>query len=76
MSGKIVAFDLYTFEDSWRDVGQLRASSLKDLLATPDRVTLHVPLTESTRGGIGAEQHSQMKGERYPNQRIAWRHRR
>lgn len=43
MSGEIVAFDLYIFEDSWHDVGQLRASSLKDLLATPDRVTLHVP---------------------------------
>jgi phosphoglycerate dehydrogenase-like enzyme len=54
------------FDPAPRDPGaaaaiRARPSSLDDLLATADVVTLHVPLLPSTRGLIGEEQLSRMK---------------
>ncbi|MDX1484723.1 MAG: D-2-hydroxyacid dehydrogenase family protein [Alphaproteobacteria bacterium] len=41
------------------------AESLEALLAQSDVVTIHVPLTDSSRGLIGAKELSQMKGGAY-----------
>ncbi len=61
MSGRIIAFDPYAPKDPWPDIDHRRVSSLDDLLAVSDVVTLHVSLTKSTRGMIGSKQLSQMK---------------
>lgn len=61
MSGESVAFDPYVLKDAWPDVLRRRSSSLEEVLASTDVVTLHVPLTGSTRIMIGETQLSQTK---------------
>lgn len=60
MNGKVIAFDPYNKADAWSQEFQSgvyqRAHSLEELLAVADVVTLHMPLTDSTRNMIGAEQ--------------------
>ena len=51
---RVVAYDPYLSEDRARDLG-VEPVSLDDLLARADFITLHVPLTEQTRGIIDAE---------------------
>jgi D-3-phosphoglycerate dehydrogenase / 2-oxoglutarate reductase len=53
---KVIAFDPYA-----NIVPEIKASSLTDLLSKANVITLHLPLSEETRGMIGEEQISQMK---------------
>lgn len=55
-----VAFDPFVSAEVFEQCG-VRKVTLKELLETADFVSLHCPLTEDTRGLIGAEQLRQMK---------------
>ncbi|KAL2004610.1 hypothetical protein VTN00DRAFT_3346 [Thermoascus crustaceus] len=61
MEGEIIAYDPFVSGDLWADIPHRRASTLQDLLRDADVVTLHVPLTEQTRGLIGRGQLAMMK---------------
>ena len=51
---RVVAYDPYLSEDRARDLG-VEPVALDELLARADFITLHVPLTDQTRGIIDAE---------------------
>lgn len=59
----IITYSPNTPADVWDDEGieHRRAQSLEELLAEADVVTLHVPLSESTRSLIGAKELDMMK---------------
>ena len=57
----IVAFDPYLDDRDFAERKATRAGSLDALLANLDILTLHVPLTEETRGMIAAKQIAAMK---------------
>jgi D-3-phosphoglycerate dehydrogenase len=64
MEGTVVAFDPYAPQDAWTgSIAHTRVHQLDELLAASDVVSLHVPLTASTRGMIGAEQLKTMKND-------------
>jgi D-3-phosphoglycerate dehydrogenase len=46
---RIVAYDPYATDDQWIDLPHQRVSSLDELLAVSDLVTLHLPLNEQTK---------------------------
>src|SRR5579884_445561 len=56
----IVAYDPYVPDTLWPDLG-LQAFGLRELLASSDVVTLHVPLSSETRGLLGAGELRSMK---------------
>ncbi len=58
---QVAAFDPYVDAESTRQLGVELHSSLKGMLAPSDAVTLHVPLTENTRGLIGSDEFRSMK---------------
>jgi D-3-phosphoglycerate dehydrogenase len=58
---RIVAYDPYVPADIWPDVPHTRAASLEDLLPQADILTLHLPLTEESRGMINAATLALMK---------------
>jgi D-3-phosphoglycerate dehydrogenase / 2-oxoglutarate reductase len=51
---RVQAFDPYLTDADFAGRGATRTTSLDDLLATSEILTLHVPLTEETRKRIGA----------------------
>jgi D-3-phosphoglycerate dehydrogenase len=53
LCGRVVAYDPYVGE---APEGTTAAASLDDLLRQSDAITLHLPLTEETRGIIGARE--------------------
>lgn len=57
----VIGYDPYLLKDAWADVPHIRAT-LDEVLETADIVTLHIPLTESTRGIISYPQMQSMKG--------------
>jgi D-3-phosphoglycerate dehydrogenase / 2-oxoglutarate reductase len=57
---KVIAYDPYLDVSQSRDL-RLGFVDLDELLATADVISLHVPLTEETRGLIGANAISKMK---------------
>lgn len=65
MGGKIIAFDPYAKEGAWTeeiDSGSLtRVSDLEDLLRVSDVVTLHDPITSSTRNPLSCREFSLLK---------------
>ena len=63
MEGKIVAYDPYAPANAWDDIPHKRVEELDDLLRVSDVVTLHVPLTATTRGMIGQKELELMKQE-------------
>lgn len=63
MEGEIIAYDPFVGSDIWSDIPHKRASTLGELLQTADVVTLHVPLTQQTRGLIGQKELETMKRE-------------
>ena len=60
MEMELIGFDPYVDTDSAASHG-VTLVSLDELLAGADVVTLHVPLDDSTRGLLGAEQLARMK---------------
>ena len=52
---RVVAFDPYVGEDRFREWGVEREERLVDALAAGDFVSLHLPLTDETRGIIGRQ---------------------
>jgi D-3-phosphoglycerate dehydrogenase len=57
---RVVAYDPYVSADHARHLG-VEVADLKTVLSQADFISLHTPLTESTRGLIGAEQLGWMK---------------
>ncbi|GGK90613.1 phosphoglycerate dehydrogenase [Deinococcus radiotolerans] len=57
----VVAFDPYVPDSKFERLGVTRAATLDDLLAQVDAITVHTPLTDETRGMIGAEQLARLK---------------
>lgn len=53
MNGKVIAFDPFAPEGAWSDIKHQRVTELDALLKESDVITLHVPLTNGTRGMIG-----------------------
>jgi D-3-phosphoglycerate dehydrogenase len=52
---RVVAHDPYIGAERFRELGIERAESLGDAVANADFVTLHLPLTDETRGVVDAE---------------------
>ena len=57
---RVAAFDPFLPETGFPP-SVARAASLAELLGVADVVSLHVPLSDATRGMIGADQFAQMK---------------
>jgi phosphoglycerate dehydrogenase-like enzyme len=64
LGAKIVAYDPYWPEEGspWTSIPHKRVHKLDDLLKVADVVTLHVPLTATTKNLIGYKQIQMMKG--------------
>ncbi|MBE7245556.1 MAG: hydroxyacid dehydrogenase [Actinomycetospora chiangmaiensis] len=58
---RVLAYGPSRPETEFATVGALRATSVEAVLAEADIVSLHLPLTASTRGLIGREQLARMK---------------
>jgi D-3-phosphoglycerate dehydrogenase / 2-oxoglutarate reductase len=52
---RVVVYDPFVADERVRETGAEGAASLEEALAAGDFVTLHLPLTEETRGVIGRE---------------------
>ncbi len=52
---RVVAYDPFVGEERFREAGVDREERMEDALAAGDFVTLHLPLTDETRGIIGTE---------------------
>ena len=63
---RVVGFDPFLSEERARDMGIERVE-LDELLARADFITLHTPLTDTTRGIIGRENIAKKKGVRVIN---------
>ena len=61
MEGQIVGFDPFAPHDAWTDLPHRRVQLLEELLQMSDVISLHVPLTDSTRKMIGPAQFQRMK---------------
>jgi D-3-phosphoglycerate dehydrogenase len=57
----VVAHDPFVARDRFRELGVERAETVHDLLARADFLTLHMPLTEATRGLVGADALARMR---------------
>ncbi len=57
---KVIGHDPYVSEERFRELG-VEPASFDDVLARSDFLTLHLPLTDETRGAIGAEQIARMR---------------
>ena len=64
MGTKVVAYDIRITDELVERYG-VRYISLEELLKIADIITLHTPLTEETKGMIGAEELSKMKETAY-----------
>lgn len=61
-----IAYDPYIEVDCLRSLeSRTRLTSLEEVLATADYVTLHIPENEETRGMFGAREFAQMKPSAY-----------
>ena len=58
---RILAYDPYVPANHWPDIQHERVASLADMLPRVDLLTLHLPLTDESRGMIGAAALAQMK---------------
>ena len=57
----VVAFDVYTAEERFRELGVERADSAEALYAQADFITIHLPVTAETENWLDAEAFSHMK---------------
>lgn len=58
---RLMAYDPYVAADHWAELPHTRAASLEEMLPQVDLLTLHLPLTQESRGMIGAQALSLMK---------------
>jgi D-3-phosphoglycerate dehydrogenase len=58
---RVVAYDPFVGDDRFREAGVERMAGLDDALAAGDFVTLHLPLTDETRGIIGHDALAKMR---------------
>ena len=58
---RVVAFDPFVAADRYRELGAERVATADELYSEADFVTLHLPLTDETRGSIGAEAFARMQ---------------
>jgi D-3-phosphoglycerate dehydrogenase / 2-oxoglutarate reductase len=57
---RVVAYDPFVAKERFRELGIERAETPGDVYAAAEFLTLHLPLTEETRGSIGAEAFARM----------------
>jgi D-3-phosphoglycerate dehydrogenase / 2-oxoglutarate reductase len=57
---RVVAYDPFVAKERFRELGIERAETPEDVYAAAEFLTLHLPLTEETRGSIGAEAFERM----------------
>jgi D-3-phosphoglycerate dehydrogenase len=57
----VVAYDPFVARERFRELGVERAESLDEVLSVADFLTLHMPLTEETRGLISAAELAKMR---------------
>ena len=57
----VVAYDPYVAADRFRELGADSAATLEELYAQSDVITLHLPLSDATRGLVGASAFAAMK---------------
>ncbi len=58
---RLLAFDPYASRDRFQALGVVRYESVDELCAESDVLTVHMPLTDETRGMIGAAQFARCK---------------
>jgi D-3-phosphoglycerate dehydrogenase / 2-oxoglutarate reductase len=58
---RVVAYDPFVAPERFKDVGAERAETPEAVYAAADFVTLHLPLTEETRGSIGRDAFAAMR---------------
>jgi D-3-phosphoglycerate dehydrogenase / 2-oxoglutarate reductase len=58
---RVVGYDPFVGDDRFREVGAERAPTMEEALAAGDFVTIHLPLTDETRGIIDAQAIALMK---------------
>jgi D-3-phosphoglycerate dehydrogenase len=58
---RVVAYDPFVAPDRFRELGVERGETPEDVYAAADFLTLHLPLTEETRGSISAEAIARMR---------------
>jgi len=57
----VVAYDPYVSPERFRELGAEHADSVDGVLAAADVLTLHLPLTDDTRGLLGAHAFARMR---------------
>jgi D-3-phosphoglycerate dehydrogenase len=60
-NNRILAYDPYKPAKHWADIPHQRVASLDEMWAQVDVLTVHVPLTDETRGMVGASGMKRMK---------------
>jgi D-3-phosphoglycerate dehydrogenase / 2-oxoglutarate reductase len=58
---RVVAYDPFVAAERFRELGAERAAAPEDVLGEADFLTLHLPLTDETRGFLGAEAFARMR---------------
>ncbi|MBD0348878.1 MAG: phosphoglycerate dehydrogenase [Thermoleophilia bacterium] len=58
---RVVAYDPFVAPDRFRELGAERVETVQDVYVAADFVTLHLPLTDETRGSIGADAFARMR---------------
>jgi D-3-phosphoglycerate dehydrogenase / 2-oxoglutarate reductase len=58
---RVVAYDPFVSPERFRELGVERVESLDDVYGQADFITLHLPLTDETRGSIGRDAIARMR---------------
>jgi D-3-phosphoglycerate dehydrogenase len=58
---RVVAYDPFVAPERFRELGVERAEDLDSVYAAADFLTLHLPLTDETRGSVGTEAFAKMR---------------
>jgi D-3-phosphoglycerate dehydrogenase / 2-oxoglutarate reductase len=58
---RVIAFDPFVSPERFRELGVERLENEDDLYRAADFITLHLPLTDETRGSVGADAFAKMR---------------